>query len=248
MQLYFLSPIILYPIWLLRKRVKLAISLIFGVASISVIFVFVTYMIKEFRVSFLYEKNGIKDAMVYTVSHGRLDSWMMGILVGFIMHLIRGKVVKIPRAIVVVGWVASIFTIFVVIICHYQLQQENFKENPLIFDAAYDSLKRICWCLAIAWIILACHLSYGGIVKRFLSLSIWLPISKLSFCIYLVHLPVQIMYLASLRSPIFFSDYRAIHKFSADFSVSFFVAFAWSLMFEFPSLRVISIFISKKGE
>lgn len=246
MQLYFLSPIVLYPLWRLRKRVSLVITIIFVIASSSVIFVFVIFMLKEFRVSFLSELSAVKDSTVYTVTHARIDSWMMGIFTGYIMHTIQGKVIRIPRIFVAFGWLLSISAMLTVIFVQYPLQQENFKEIPLIFDATYDSLKRICWCLALSWVILACHLSHGGIVQKFLSLPIWLPISKLSFCIYLVHLPVQLIYLASIRTPQFFSNFHAIYKFFGDFGVSFFVAFAWALMFEYPTLNIIAILTSQR--
>lgn len=246
MQLYFLSPIILYPLWRLRKRVAIVIPLIFAVASGSVIFVFVMFMTKEFRISFLSELSAVKESTIYTVTHGRIDSWMMGIFVGYIMHTIQGKVIKIRKTYVVLGWILSVSTMLAVIIGQYPLQQENFKENPLIADAAYDAMKRISWCLSLSWIILACHLSYGGIVRQFLSLSIWLPISKLSFSIYLVHLPVQLIYLASIRTPQFFSNFQAFYKFFGDFGMSFFVAFAWALMFEYPTLNIIAALMSKR--
>lgn len=239
MQLYFLSPIVLYPLWRLRQKAKIVIPVMFLIASSSIIFVFVTFMIKEFRVSFLAPNNNEKEASIYTVTHGRIDSWMMGIFVGFIMHSIQGKLVKLPRNVVTCGWAFSVSSILAVIVGQYPLQQENFMDNPLIADATYDALKRISWCLAVAWIILASYLSYGGIVKRFLSLSIWLPISKLSFCIYLVHVPIQLIYLASIRAPQYFSTFRATYKFFGDFGVSFFVAFVWSLLFEYPTLNLL---------
>lgn len=246
MQLYFLSPILLYPLWRLRKRISLVIIIIFAVASSSVIFVFVIFMLKGFCVSFLSELGAVKDSTVYTVTHGRIDSWMMGIFTGYVMYTIQGKVIKIRRVFVAFGWFLSISTILTLVFVQYPLQQENFKKNSWIFDATYDSLKRISWCLALSWVILACHLSYGGFVQKFLSLPIWLPISKLSFCIYLVHLPVQLVYLASIRAPQFFSNFHATYKFFGDFGVSFFVAFAWALMFEYPTLNIIAVLTSKR--
>jgi peptidoglycan/LPS O-acetylase OafA/YrhL len=100
--------------------------------------------------------------------------------------------------------------------------------------------------MAIGWIILACHLSYGGIVNKFLSLSFWLPISKLSYCIYLIHLPIQLIYLGTIRQPQFFSNFRAVYKFFGDFGITFFVAFAWALMFEYPTLNIIKILDARK--
>lgn len=245
MQLYFFSPLILYPLWRFRKRTALMISIIFLIASSSVIFVFVIFMMKDFRTNFLSELAQVREMRVYTVTHARIDSWMIGILVGFIMHKIEGKSLKLPKALIAVGWTLSIATLLAVTFGQYPLQQENFKDNPLFADALYDSLKRISWCLALGWVILACHLSQGGIVKKFLSLPIWLPVSRLSFCIYLIHMPIQLVYLSSIRSPQFFSNFRAIYKFFGDFGVSFFVAFVWALSFEYPTINIIGILIAK---
>lgn len=245
MQLYFLSPIVLYPLWRFKSHVKLMISFLLAIASSSVIFVFVMFMINNFRVSFLSELNAEKEAQIYTVTHGRIDSWIMGIIVGFILYKLQGIVVSIPKRIVYLGWSFSILLLLTVILSQYPLQQENFEDNPLIADAFYDAFKRIAWCLALTWIIIACQLNYGGIINRFLSLPVWLPISKLSFCIYLIHLPIQLIYLGSIRSPQYFSNFRAFYKFFGDFSVSFFVSFAWSLMFEYPTLNLINEVLKK---
>lgn len=232
--------------WRFRKYTKLIIPTIFVIASSSVFFVFWSYMTKELRIHFLDENAAVKDAEVYSVTYTRIDSWMIGILVGYIMHKIEGKTVEMSKAVVTIGWTFSILGILFVTFGHYPMHQENYKDNPLVFDALFDSMKRICWCMSIGWVILACHLSYGGIVKRFLSLPIWLPISRLSFCMYLMHLPIQLIYLSSIRSPQYFSNFRAIHKFFGDFGVGFIVAFIWALMFEYPTLNIIGILTTKR--
>lgn len=246
MQLYFLSPIILYPLWRIRKRVALVVPTIFIIASISVILVFAAFLLMKFRVSDLSSTSPLKNGMIYTMTLSRIDSWMMGILVGYIIHAIEGKIGEIKTRFVILGWVSCVASMLSVIFAQYPLIQENFEDFPLLADATYDSLKRIVWCLAIGWIILACHLNCGNIVKRFLSLSVWLPISKLSFCIYLTHIPVIFIYLSSMRAPQYFSHFRAILKFFGNFGVTFFLAFAWALVFEFPTLTIIASLLSKR--
>lgn len=243
MQLYFISPIILYPLWIFRKRIAYMIPSILLIACSTVIFVFVFYLTYKLRVSHLAETNGIKDVKVYTATYGRIDSWMMGILIGYIMHTIEGRTIRLSKVFVMAGWTLTTLIIAAVVFGSYPLQQEYFEENPLIADATYDSLKGIAWGLALGWIILACHLSYGGIVKRFLSLSLWLPISKLSFCLYLVHVPVQTIYTTSVRNASFFSYFRGLYMFFGTFGTSFFVAFTWALLFEYPVLTIIAYFL-----
>ncbi|CRK90553.1 CLUMA_CG004257, isoform A, partial [Clunio marinus] len=245
MQLYFLSPIILYPLWRFQKRTILMTSLIFLIASSSIIYVFAIMMMNSLRISFLSETHAIMDTSVHIVTHARIDSWMMGILFGYFIYKLDKKTIRLTPKMSIVGWTFSITTLLIIIFGQYPLHQENFKDNPLFADAIYKSFSRIFHCLSIGWIIISCHLSSGNIVKRFLSYPLWFPVSRLSFCIYLIHLPVQLIYVASLRSPQFFSNFRAIVQFSGYFSVSFFAAFAWALLFEFPILNVITYLMKK---
>lgn len=141
--------------------------------------------------------------------------------------------------------------------------QENFNKNHIIADALYESLRHFCWCIAVSWIILACLLD-GGVVNKFLcnnlfislvlisevlfiflALPLWMPISKLSYCIYLLHLPLQLIYLSSIRTPQYFTNYRAILKFFGDFSIAFLFAFIWSLAFEYPVFNLMGIYLQQ---
>jgi len=189
-----------------------------------------------------------RDAIVYTATHARIDSWMMGILFGYLMHISEGREIKMPKAVVAIGWTLSSATLLAIVFAQYPLMQEHFKDNPVIADATFESLKRILWSLSIGWIIMACQFNYGNIIKRFLSLSIFLPISKISYCLYLIHLPIQLIFLSSIRSPQFFSNFRAIHKFFGDFGVAFVVAFMWALIFEVPTQNMITILLAKRKQ
>lgn len=135
----------------------------------------------------------------------------------------------------------SILTILAIVFAQYPLMQEDFNSNHVIADALYESLRRLFWCIAMSWIIVTCLTDHGGVVNKFLALPVWTPISRLSYSIYLLHLPLQLIYLSSNRTPQYFSNYRAIFKFTGDFSMAFFFAFLWALAFEYPVLNLIAI-------
>lgn len=246
MQLYFLSPLILYPMWKYQKRIWIWVVTIFIIASVSVAYVFAIMMIFGFRVSQVHELAYVKSALTYYVTHARLDSWSMGILTGFVLYKIEGKTIKLSKYLLAIGWTLSITLVLTVIFSQYPLHQENFEENPLIADASFDAFSRVAWCLSVGWIIIACQLGYGGIIKRFLSLSIWLPISKLSFGIYLTHVLIQLIDRASMRTLPYFTNFVAIYKFFGDFSMAFVFAFLLALMFEYPTLRILKFFMDKR--
>lgn len=144
------------------------------------------------------------------------------------------------------AWIVVISSMLVIIFGQYDLQQENFQDNSLIADALYESTRRVSWSICTSWIIFACFHGYGGLVNQFLSLKFWMPLSRLSFCVYLLHLPIQMIYLSSIRSPQYFSNFRATHKFFGDFSIAVLVSICWSLAFEHPIMNLIAIIFKKR--
>jgi peptidoglycan/LPS O-acetylase OafA/YrhL len=52
---------------------------------------------------------------------------------------------------------------------------------------AYFSITRVTYPLSIAWIIFACHFGYGGVINRFLSARGFIPLTRISYCAYLIH-------------------------------------------------------------
>lgn len=246
MQLYILSPIILYPLWKLRNRVKAAVAFILLLTSISVIYIFVMMMTLHIRTAFVDASAGYKDALIHTMTVGRSGSWMMGILLGYILHMLEGKNVKLSSGAVSLGWSLIVITGLGLIFAQYPLQQGGYQGNSFAADASYEALKGLAWCSILTWIIVSTHLSSGNILKSFLSLPFWIPISKLSFCIYLMHIPVQAMFLSSMRVPGYFSLVRVLFQFFGDFGVAFIAAFLWAMVFEYPTLRLLAIATIKR--
>lgn len=248
MQLYFLSPFVLYPLWRIRNQTKLAIVFIFILASSSIIYSFVAMLQNDLRSSYLLAKNTMQyQSLIHISTLARIDSWMMGILAGFLLHKFDEKKIYIfPRKLVYSGWVYAIIAILLVIFIQYPLQQEYFEDIPQIFDALYIAFSRVIFGSAIVWIIIACKSSNGGIMNKFLSANYFLPLSRLSFCIYLVHLAIMLISIASVRTPEYFSTFRVFHQFLGYSGVSVVVAFFWSLTFEYPTLNLIA-YLTKKN-
>jgi hypothetical protein len=67
----------------------------------------------------------------------------------------------------------------------------DFVGRNQIMNSYGIATHRINFGLALAWIIYACHLGHGGVVNRFLSSKYWMPLSRLSFCLYLVSTVIQ---------------------------------------------------------
>lgn len=84
------------------------------------------------------------------------------------------------------------------------MQQMGHKGTPLE-SAVFTPLSRIGWTFFLCLLVYACLKGYGGPVNWFLSLPQWQPFARLSYAIYLLHMPIMLMEAASLHRPAFFS-------------------------------------------
>jgi peptidoglycan/LPS O-acetylase OafA/YrhL len=131
------------------------------------------------------------------------------------------------------AWLLTLTTILAVIFGTHSVHRPDFDET-IFLSALYQSISRVAWSIAIAWMIFACQHNYGGLVNWLLSLSLWQPLTKLSYCVFVLHLPIQIMLSASEKQAIYLSDTRMAHKFWGDFGFALMLSLLWTLAFEMP--------------
>lgn len=77
----------------------------------------------------------------------------------------------------IIGFVFYLSIIFILIFPFLRLRQKYFE---IIFG--------LLWIIATNVIIYVCHRGHGGLINAFLSLKIWIPLSKMALSIYLVSL------------------------------------------------------------
>jgi peptidoglycan/LPS O-acetylase OafA/YrhL len=233
MQLYILAPFLLYPIWRWgRKCAGLIVALV--VASILCNFYLVydrafkmSYFENDEQTSLYYQR------LVYLPTHTRMGPYLVGMLLGLIMHAFKGQKVVINKTVVILAWFLALTTLLAVVFGPHSVHRPQINETALQ-SAFYTALSRVAWSIAIAWLIFACTHGYGGAIHWLLAHPLWQPFAKLSFCIYVLHLPIQIMLSASEKQSIYLSDIRIAHKFWGDFGFSLLLATVWSLAFEMP--------------
>lgn len=98
----------------------------------------------------------------------------------------------------------------------------------------YVGLGRFAWGVVIAWIIFACLKGYGGVVNKFLSWRVFVPLGRLCFCMYLTSGHVQIVLHGRLAVPIKWDVYTMVNIYFSHLVMSLIVAFFATLIFESP--------------
>lgn len=139
-----------------------------------------------------------------------MSPWLIGVALGFILNHFKGKKINLSKVFVTTGWIFSVTTIFLIIFGSYNMHQVT--ASPTVFaSACFESLSRSSWAVSMSWIIFACQHGYGNAINWVLSLTQWQPLSRLSYCLYLVHMPIQMIFSASTKLPIYFNDINAVN-------------------------------------
>lgn len=194
--------------------------------------------------------------VTYYPTHVRMGAWFVGILTGYIMHRSRNQRVVLSKVtmsynsltsadqskslsmfflqfVIYLGWFAALAMVAAVILGNYPLQQLDTKSTPLE-GGLYHGITRVTWCMALGWIVYACHFGYGGPINWLLSLSVWLPFSRLTYAIYLLHLCVMMYVTGQCRTSNTFTQLNAIHRTLGDVFFTVFLASLATLAFESP--------------
>ncbi|GIY49817.1 nose resistant to fluoxetine protein 6, partial [Caerostris darwini] len=198
MQFYIISPLLLISLWRWPKIGYSLMGLIFAI-SFSAYFA-ITYKydydvtIESIAAKGSVNFQGMMDKFTdftnktYTKPYTRISPYLVGILLAYFLH--RRKQNDSPKLNTItlsVGWiVASSITLA----CVFGLYN---RQQTLIEACFYNSLSRTCFACGIAWVVFVCVADQGGIVNSILSWEVWIPLSRLTYCAYLVH-PMVLQY------------------------------------------------------
>ncbi|XP_044729189.1 O-acyltransferase like protein-like [Chrysoperla carnea] len=234
MQLYVLSPLILYPMWRWKKFTYIVIPILLVILHIS------TYLIVfllELKVKYMTtdaDQQDIADynKYYYQPSHTRAIPWLMGVLLGYyIYHLQVPK--RLNKIFVFLMWIVSLVLLVAVVMTVYPFVQDD-SDPDSGWEPIYIVFSRTFWSIGICWIIFACYTGYGGPINWFLSLNMWTPLCRISYSVYLIHLIQQLMKEASTHTIKYFSPFETFFETFGDVVLTCSLATCMYLCFESP--------------
>lgn len=83
-----------------------------------------------------------------------------------------------------------------------------------------------------------------GFVNILLSWKVFIPLGRLTYCVYLIHLNYIIFYYAHARKPGYYTTYEVIHGYFGILMTSFLLAFFVSVTIEAPLLNLEKLMFS----
>ncbi|XP_041914872.1 O-acyltransferase like protein [Alosa sapidissima] len=169
----------------------------------------------------------------YNKPYTRYGPYLVGILAGIYMTTKSGPFVR-HRWQAGLGWFSSLSVMMAVVGLAYSLRE--VPPGPSLPHAIYQGLHRTLWALALAWVILACEEGYGGFVDRILSLSVWIPLSNISFACYLIHPMLIILYNGKRETAIHYTDLNFLYLFLGHTALSLSLGYVLTVLIEKPYL------------
>ena len=116
----------------------------------------------------------------------------MGLGLGYLLYQTKDNS-KLPFNPMALAWIWAVAFLVgsLVIFGLVPYQKDSTLVASLAERAIYGGFHRLAWALALSWVILACIKGAGGPVNSILSWPAWVPLARMSFAIYLVHMTVM---------------------------------------------------------
>ncbi|CAD5223902.1 unnamed protein product [Bursaphelenchus okinawaensis] len=208
MQLYIAAPLLIVP-FLLSKPLGYFVSSALLIGSTAFTFT-VTFIHKLAPYNFDFgatdpETDWTRDDFekwMYNPPWTRCQPYIVGFLLGYVMH--NRLKVKLNKIVLLIGWILVFAAIFAV---YYPIKDwVGGEPMDLIPRSLYASLSRLAWSYIIGWVIFTCYYGYGGPVNRFLNWPGWVPLGRLSYCAYLIHLFIVVYFMLLYQHKLLFLD------------------------------------------
>ncbi|XP_022910626.1 nose resistant to fluoxetine protein 6 [Onthophagus taurus] len=171
---------------------------------------------------------------IYDKPWTRLGPYLIGMCSGWLLFKTNCRI-RISLLGNLVGWLASAACLLSLVYGLYEVDL-----SPLA-GAAYSSLSHSAWALGLAWIIVACATGNGGFINSILSATILYPVSRITYCAYLLHPLVMRVMVMHMDSPLHLGKPLMIAVFIGQVVMSYVFGFVISLMFEAPVVSMLKI-------
>lgn len=186
--------------------------------------------------------NTFNEVYMIPTFHGA--SYFLGCVT--VLYLQKHRKAEMSRATEVVLWCASIASALTCILARRRWNAGIV--NPGAWeDVAFAFFDRLLWSAFLSWLVIACARGRGGFIGRFLSWGAFVPLSRLSFGVYLVHLPYFVVMCFVARERIYYSMLGVISMTFSIFVWSCLLSYAMFVLCECPTGVIEKTFLAFSG-
>ena len=112
------------------------------------------------------------------------------------------------------------------------------KPHNRLLSALVFATCRVIWSLSTAALIWLCISGNGGKLNDWLSSKIFIPLSRLTYSVYLTHVWIIWLFVGTRRERIDTEWTEVLFVFLHNLIISYVIGFIFALVFELPVLRL----------
>lgn len=151
------------------------------------------------------------------------------------MYQFRLQKPRINKQLSQILWISAISVLLAIVLGYFPFQHPSYYlEISNLVNSTYNAFYRSCWAIALSWIIFSCQNGDGGIVRDFLSLQIFKPLSRMSLSVYLTHRVYQLISVATMKQPTYLNPLDLVCVYFSDVVVSIIIGVVVYLSVEAP--------------
>ncbi|KAF7271005.1 hypothetical protein GWI33_016065 [Rhynchophorus ferrugineus] len=226
-QLFLISPFVLIPVAMQYRRSFNTVM--YQLLALNVFFIFLPLLTK------LVFPDSDPNYLEYD-TQSKLIDYFLGFTLGFYIRCKRHRKYIFDKITNLILWAISL-TLMLGTLLIYQQFSLGSQHSHLIRSLSYTFTKPV-WCIGLSFIIYSCVYGKGGFINSWLSNSCVQILSKLSYCMYLMHAPVIVFWLSTKRTREYFGHYNLFVLFGGHLVGTIIVAIIWSLAFESPLIKI----------
>ncbi|XP_063912546.1 nose resistant to fluoxetine protein 6-like [Zophobas morio] len=176
---------------------------------------------------------------IYDLPWNRIGPYLVGVITAYIFVVKLERKLKLTKIAKTILW-----TVFPAL--NLWIMFTIYTRNLSVeFSAVYMGVSRTLWGVGLGWLLIACCTGNARILEQFLSFPGWIPLSRLTYCAYLLNpLLANMIYMGSNSS--LNASKASFGALSQGIAMStFFLAFFFSVLIESPSILLTKMAFKK---
>ncbi|XP_063232241.1 O-acyltransferase like protein-like [Bacillus rossius redtenbacheri] len=239
-QLFALSPAVLYPLWKWADRGK-AVLAACSVLAVAAPF-WCTYVAAVYDLRPASAGGTDVFPPLETWSLMRATPYLGGIALGYVLHCTKCPTkltIWIPKAVVVGGWLCSALLATAAVLLSGEYPRADYPMTA----ACLAGLCPLAWALAVAWCVLACEKGYGGCLYDVLSWRGFQPLGRLCYGVFLLQDMLFVARRGHSGSLQHFSHFSQIERIIGDAVILLTLSAVLYVTVELPSISLCKHFL-----
>ncbi|KAH8361177.1 hypothetical protein KR200_009194, partial [Drosophila serrata] len=168
----------------------------------------------------------------------RVGSYIVGMCAGYVLYKVKTPP-PVSRRLNLTLWLASLSVLLIVVFGVWEGQLST------VYTAFYVGVAHTAFGCGLVWIVLSCCWGLAPTVNAILSYRVLWPLSRLTYCAYLIHPIIMFICSSHMSGTVHLSNPLILTLFLGNAVVSFGSAFVISALFEAPVIRILKICFKK---